>query len=250
MTTPTEQFRRLADLARLGSYGLPATIEVMIATSVVVAVTAASFSAWWQPEARLAALLTPVLCFVVAAAPEYRFGQFAIAPTLIIVVATSAHRLVPRPWGHRRVGSVVAGVIACTLVGLALTAVHDVVPRSSDLDRLRAFAAGPRPRCVWFETASEAVAADALTAPLARGCPVPVDRLADFRAQNPTPRLRDALHEARHSGPFQLRLAAELRAADAAVIATDDDTGILGDGTQEAIPRSFRRVREYEIRTH
>jgi hypothetical protein len=245
MTTTTEQFRRFADLARLGSYGLPATIEVMIATCVVVAVATASSSAWWQPEARLAALLTPVLCFVVAAAPLYRFGQFTIAPTLIIVLATSLHRLVPRPW-RLRIAPWLAAAVAWAMVGLALAAVHDVVPRSSDLDRLRAFAAGPHPRCVWFETASEAVAANALTPQLERGCPVPVDRLAVFRAQNPTPRLRDALHEARHSTTFQLVLVTELRAADAAVIPTDDDEGILGDDTREAIPRTFRRVRAYE----
>jgi alpha-1,2-mannosyltransferase len=239
--TMTDRFRRFADLARLGGYEEPASIGVMVATCVMVAITTASFSAWWQQEARLAALITPVLCFVVAVLPGYHFASFALAPTLVIVLVTAAHRLAPRPWSHRA-GPVAASVIAAFLGVLALTAVHDVVPRSSDLDRLRAFASGRG--CVWFETASEAATADALTELLARGCPVPVDRLADFREQTPH-WTGDAGHAAQHSDAFQQRLTTELTASDAIVLATDEDQGIVEDDARESVAERFRTVAEY-----
>lgn len=240
--TATDRFRRFADLARIGGYEEPASIGVMVATCVIVAVVTASFSAWWQPEARLAALVTPVLCVVVAVLPGYHFGSFALAPTLVIVFATAAHRLAPTPWSHRA-GPPAAAVVAAFLAVLALTAAHNVVPRSSNLDRLRAFASSRE--CVWFETASQAVTANALTGQLARGCPVPVDRLADFRNQTQD-WTGDAEHAARHSEAFQQRLAAHVRTANAAVLATAEDEGVIGDDVRETVTERFRTVAKYE----
>jgi hypothetical protein len=240
--TLTDRFRRFADLARLGGYEEPASIGVMVATCVIVAVATASFSAWWQPQARLAALVTPVLCLVVAVLPGYHFGSFALAPTLVIVFATAAHRLAPRPWSHRA-GPLAAAAVAVSLGMLALTAAHNVVPRSFDLDRLRAFSSNSG--CVWFETASQAATANAVSGQLARGCPVPVDRLADFRDQT-RDWTGDAEDAARHSDAFQQRLTVELTTADATVLTTDEDVGIVGDDVREAVAERFRTVAKYE----
>jgi hypothetical protein len=221
--TLSDRLRRFSDVARLGAYDIPQSVDVMVATCVVVALAALVMTAWWQKSARLIVLLLVLQCAMVVTAPDYTVRRFAAAPTLVLAAAVAAHQLLPSPWTGRFRGAL-AALTATTTVVLALTAVHNVVPRPPDATTLRAFAADHR--CVWFQTASEAILAQALTPQLERRCAVPVDRVTDLQSLGE--QLGDlGREEARRSPGLQARFGEEIAAADGVVIPTDGDDSLL-----------------------
>jgi hypothetical protein len=243
--TASGRLRRFIDLVRLGGYALPENIEIMIATCVIVALGALALTAWWQPEARLPVLLLALQTALVTTAPDHDDARFAAAPTLVVVAVTALHRLLPAPRaGVPRRVAVAVGIPL--LAGLALTAVHNVVPRPPDPAALRAFAASHG--CVWFDTASHAVEADAVSSQLARGCPAPVDRTAELRSVDVSAS-GDPQRAGRRSPAYQRHLQAQLAAADAAVVPDDHDAGILSEDALEALDQRFARAGEYDGHT-
>lgn len=241
-----QHLQRFSDLVRLGGYELPMAIDIMLATCVVVTVIAVALIAWWQPETQLIVLLMGLQCLMVAASPAYAPHRFALAaPTIAIATAAALHRLVPEP-GRGRARYAVNPALVLMLAGLSLTAVHNVVPRPPDLAPLRAFAASHR--CVWFDTASLAIAADKLTDLVEAECPAPVDRYADL-ADIGIRAAFDDVWRARAAGEVQAQLIKEIAVSDAAVLA-EDDTGILGrtflsDQARDAVEASFVATGSY-----
>ncbi|MDQ1289140.1 MAG: alpha,2-mannosyltransferase [Actinomycetota bacterium] len=242
-----QHLQRFSDLTRLGGYDLPMAIDIMLATCVLVTVIAVLFIAWWQPESQLVVLLMGVQCAMVAEAHAYDHGRFALAaPMIVIATATAAHRLVPHP-GQGLPRYTVVPMMGLTFILLTVTAVHNVVPRHPDTAPLRAFAAGHR--CVWFDSASLAVAADALTRTIAEACPLPVDRYADLDDLGVATAFDD-VWRARRTRELQTRLIKELGQADAVVTSGDDSDDVLGEsflGSQarDAVRAAFVAVGSY-----
>jgi hypothetical protein len=243
-----QHLQRFSDLARLGRYELPMVVDIMLATCVLVSIIAVVLLAWWQPEAQLAVLLMCLTFAVVAVWPAYDVNRFAVAaPMLVIATAAAAHRLVPDP-ARSVVRHALVPLLGLLVATMAVTAVHDAVPRQPDPAVLRSFAA--RHRCVWFDTASLAIAADALTRLIDDGCPVPVDRYADLADLGVTAAFDD-VWRARRTRVLQTRLIKELGIADAAVLPgenSDDAVGnsFLGDLARDAVRASFIPTGTYD----
>jgi alpha-1,2-mannosyltransferase len=178
-----------------------------IAFFVLVALSACCFLAWKSSWARIYIFIFLVQSTLIAAAPVYFYYYFAfMAPMTAIIVSAAGARL-----SNRRTNWIPAALI---LLIVAATALHRPYDGPRDYSDVRRFAG--EHQCVWFERASEAIAADALSRQLDRRCWMTVDPYAVLIASGMAVDY-DSTISKRESGSLQSRIRMELERSDAAI---------------------------------
>ncbi len=208
--------------------------SLAVAFLVLLALSACCALAWKSTWPRIYILILALQIGLIAAAPVYFYYYFAfLAPMIVIIVSAAGAWLTNRSarWTTWILATLVLLIIAAT----ALYRPYDGRRDYSDVWRFAA-----EHQCVWFERASDAIAADALSRQLDRRCWMTVDTYAVLIASGTGVDYNSTISE-RESGSLQGRIRTELSLSDAAVT-FDPSKWSLSDETASYLHGEFIAV--------
>jgi alpha-1,2-mannosyltransferase len=201
---------------------------------VLAMLSACCIVAWRFTWARIYIGIFLLQATLIAAAPVYFYYYYAFPASMaVIILGAAGARLNNRGtnWATR-IGA------ALLLLVVAATALYRPTAGERDYFPLRRFAA--EHQCVWFERASEAIAADALSRQLERRCLMTVDPYAVLMHSGMAVDYNSTISK-RESASLQLRIISELERSDAA-ITFDPSEWSLSEETASFLRQEFVAV--------